>query len=275
MARQAVKQSQAMKIIGYIRASTPGQVQDGETLERQREQILCYCKLKGLPEPEIIADEGVSGFKSARDGFQRLIQLCKSGQAKTVIVYDLSRLSRSVRDTLEFIEDTIHLNGVEFVSLQNDIDTSTPTGKAFLTISAVFNQLYRDEISHKTTAAMQHKKSKQEKTGGTVPFGYSLVDGMKLVPEAGELQTVRFMHELRQQGCSLTEIVRELYSAGIKTKTGREVWSVQVVKDILERQVQEVCNNPELSCEQVDTILPEVLEAIEITEKSPQAWHQG
>ena len=128
------------KVVGYIRVSTNAQVADGESLERQEEQIRAFCARKGIPEADlqIISDGGLSGFKSSRPGFKSLTQLCLSKQVRMVVVYDLSRLSRSVRDTLAFVEDVMQKHGIEFVSLQNDIDTSTPMGKAFLTFNAMF-----------------------------------------------------------------------------------------------------------------------------------------
>ena len=252
----------AKKVVAYTRVSTLGQAEDGESLERQASRIRAYCEAKGLSEPEIISDEGLSGFKSSREGFQKLVALCESKQVRTVIVYDLSRLSRSVRDTLEFIEDTINKNGIEFVSLLNDIDTSTPTGKAFLGITAIFNQLYRDEIAYKTKEALSHKRAKKEKTGGTVPFGFELVDGVKLVPQPGEYEVLKVMHHLRQQGLSLREIVQLLNTKGVATKTGKDKWHPQVVKEVLDRTADLICQDKSLTCEQVDALLHDVTGAL-------------
>jgi site-specific DNA recombinase len=266
----------AKKVVAYTRVSTLGQAEDGESLERQAARIRAYCEAKGLSEPEIITDEGLSGFKSNREGFQRLVALCESKQVKTVIVYDLSRLSRSVRDTLEFIEDTINKNGIEFVSLLNDIDTSTPTGKAFLGITAIFNQLYRDEIAYKTKEALSHKRAKQEKTGGTVPFGFELVDGVKLLPKPEEFETLKLMHSLRKQGLTLREIVGVLTDKGIPTKTGRAGWQPKVVMRILDRTADLICEDESLTCEQVDALLHDVTGALYQTEKAVcDTRHEG
>jgi site-specific DNA recombinase len=262
MRKVKIQPEPAKKVVAYTRVSTLGQAEDGESLERQAARIRAYCEAKGLPEPEVICDEGLSGFKSNRQGFQRLVALCESKQVKTVIVYDLSRLSRSVRDTLEFIEDTINKNGIEFVSLLNDIDTSTPTGKAFLGITAIFNQLYRDEIAYKTKEALSHKRAKKEKTGGTVPFGFELVDGVKLTPLPGEFETLKMMHSLRQQGLTLRAIVALLNERGVSTKTGKSRWHPQVVKEVLDRTADLICGDETLSCEQKDTLLHDVTGAL-------------
>jgi DNA invertase Pin-like site-specific DNA recombinase len=60
------------RIIGYIRCSSPGQVTDGETLERQREKILEYAKVNDLGAVTFLQDEGCSGFKPNRPGFQKI-----------------------------------------------------------------------------------------------------------------------------------------------------------------------------------------------------------
>lgn len=276
MRKVKTQPEQAKKVVAYTRVSTLGQAEDGESLERQAARIRAYCEAKGLPEPEIITDEGLSGFKSNREGFQKLVALCESKQVKTVIVYDLSRLSRSVRDTLEFIEDTINKNGIEFVSLLNDIDTSTPTGKAFLGITAIFNQLYRDEIAYKTKEALSHKRAKKEKTGGTVPFGLELVGGVKLVPKPEEFETLKLMHSLRKQGLTLREIVTVLEDKGIPTKTGRAGWQPKVVMRILDRTADLICEDQSLTCEQVDALLHDVTGAMYQTEKAVcDTWHEG
>lgn len=262
MRQQKPKAETMKKVVAYTRVSTMGQAEDGESLDRQAARIRAYCEAKGLPEPEVICDEGLSGFKTNRDGFQRLVSLCESREVQTVIVYDLSRLSRSVRDTLEFIEDTINKNGIEFISLLNDIDTSTPTGKAFLGITAIFNQLYRDEIAYKTKEALSHKRAKKEKTGGVVPFGYELVDGVRLVPRADELETVKLIHSLRDQGLTLRGIVEVLSTKGIPTKTGKARWSPKVVRGILNRAIDQVYNDTTMTEPEKYTALHDLSNAL-------------
>jgi site-specific DNA recombinase len=255
------------KVVGYIRVSSLEQANDGISLERQADQIKAYCALKGIKDFKLISDKGLSGFKSNRPGFQELLELCHSKQVKMVIVYDLSRLSRSVRDTLAFVEDVIQKRGIQFVSLQNDIDTTTPMGSAFLRINAVFNQLYRDEISFKTKEALRHKRGKGEKTGGVIPFGYRLVGESRLVPLPKEIEIIRHIHQLRKKGFSLREIIGTLESKGIKTKTGKDKWNPKVVRQILERQLLEITHDPEISDQEKDCLLEDVVGAIYETKR--------
>lgn len=228
------KEKAAQFVVGYIRCSSDAQVRDGETMERQRELIVNYATAKELGRVEIIADEGISGFKSNRPGFQRLFEMCRSGTVKTVIVYDLSRLSRSVRDTLAFVDDVVHKRGVALVSLQQDLDTSTPHGRAFLSFIAVFNQLYRDEIAFKTKVALHHKKSKGERYSGSLPYGFDDLDG-RLVPSDCDRQLIVRIRAMRNEGLSLRQIAKRLATEGFKTKKGRTCWSPQVINDLLRR----------------------------------------
>jgi DNA invertase Pin-like site-specific DNA recombinase len=208
---------------------------DGETLERQQQQILSYCELKGLPTPTVISDAAASGYKSNRPGYLKVVELCRSGNVDTLIVYDLSRLSRSVRTTLEFIEDVVNRYHINFVSLKQDINTATPGGRAFLAISAVFNQLYRDEISYKTKAALEHKKANNLKGAGITQFGLKVVDGKRLVKDPQEQAVIEKLIHFRKLGLSYPQICERLQQLGIPTKTNRPTWTPSTVKRILDR----------------------------------------
>ena len=222
------------KVIGYIRVSSQQQVEDKESLERQAEKIRAYCALKGITGLEIISDEGISGYKtSTRKGYQTLLKLCKAGQVKTLIVYDLSRLSRSLKETLTFFDDVIKKQKIEFVSLCNDIDTTTSTGILFFQLLGVFNEFYRNDIATKTKNALGHKKNKQEKTGGTLPYGYVLGLKGKLFELPEEQEVIKLIFDFKQAGLSYRAIARELEERGIKTKTGGSKWYGNTIKDIL------------------------------------------
>ncbi|MDS2370274.1 recombinase family protein, partial [Streptococcus pneumoniae] len=76
---------------------------------------------------------------------ESLIKDAKKRKFDTVLVYKLDRLSRSQKDTLHLIEDVFIKNGIEFLSLQENFDTSTPFGKAMIGLLSVFAQLEREQ----------------------------------------------------------------------------------------------------------------------------------
>lgn len=224
-----------MGAVGYIRVSSQEQAQNETSLERQRSYIQKYCELHGLELVDILCDKGKSGFKSSRRGFNELRNVCLSRKVTTVIVYDLSRLSRSVRCTLEFVEEVIIKNDISFISLQQKIDTSTPSGKAFLAISAVFNQLYRDEISFKARNAIKHKQDRKQYIGGNVPYGYSLAeDGTHLVENYLELEIIAKVRAFARRGDSLRSIAERLNSQGLKPRVAQK-WVHSSVNKIIKR----------------------------------------
>lgn len=234
--RNKGQSGQPRRVLGYVRCSSPGQVLDGETLERQRDKVLEYARLNDLSDVTILADEGLSGYKTSRPGFQQLLAACKSREVSMVIVYDLSRLTRRVRDMVDFVEDVVERYHIKLVSIRESIDTSTPSGKAFINIAAVFAQMYRDEIAYKTKAAMLHKQKQHEYTGGTVAFGYVGEDlSQPMPPDLNEDTVIDYMIELHQCGHGYRAIASELNRRGIPTKTKTGRWHPKVVMQILNR----------------------------------------
>jgi len=102
-------------------------------------------------------------------------------------------------------------------------------------VMSVMAQLEREQLAERTTAAMQHKKSKGERVGA-VPFGYDLDDdGVHLTPNASEQEIIDLVHQLRDDGFSMRAIADELTRQGVTTKTGNQSWNFGSVRRILER----------------------------------------
>jgi len=93
----------------------------------------------------------------------------------------------------------------------------------------------RGIIAERTTAALQHKKAKMEKTGGDVPFGFDLDDTGHLVQNEAEQKAIRLIQILREKGYSLRAIGRELENEGYKTKKGNTEWNPKTLSAILKR----------------------------------------
>ena len=219
-----------MKAIGYVRVSTQGQAEDGVSLDAQEAKVRAWADLNGADDVVIFRDEGISGKRSDnRPGLQAALGAVGKGDA--LIVYSLSRLSRSTKDTL-ILSETLLKKEADLVSLSERIDTTTAAGKMVFRMLAVLSEFERDQISDRTRFALAHKKAQGEKTGGDVPFGYK-VRGGKLVRHAEEQKAIDRIMDLNGKGESLRSICRRLEEAGIARKRGSRSWHPVTVQRII------------------------------------------
>ena len=222
-----------MRAIGYIRVSTQGQAEDGVSMDAQEAKVRAWAELNGGAEVVIFRDEGISGSRADnREGLQAALGAVDRGDA--LVVYSLSRLSRSTKETLA-ISEALQKQGADLVSLSEKIDTTTAAGKMVFRMLAVLSEFERDQISDRTKAALQYKKQNGEKTGGDVPFGYRARSG-KLYAHAGEQRALRLILDLHGKGTSLRGICRTLEAQGVTRKHGSRSWHPQTVADILKRE---------------------------------------
>ena len=136
-----------MQVIGYTRVSTDEQAREGISLQAQREKILAWASALDFDVIALEEDAGISGKNiRAREGLKRALELACSEKA-ALVVYSLSRLSRSTRDTL-MVAEMLDVAGADLVSLSERIDTSSAAGKMVFRMLAVLNEFERDQISH-------------------------------------------------------------------------------------------------------------------------------
>lgn len=225
-----------MKAIGYIRVSTAKQVHEGISLEAQAEKIAAYCDLKDMDLTGIVTDAGKSGAKSNREGFQEVLSMCQAGKVTAVVVYSISRFTRSTKDLLEFVDRHVIKGNVELHSISESLDTSTATGRFMLKVMGAMNELEREQAGERTKAALSHKREKGEKTGGDVPFGYSLAaDGRALIKDEQEQAIIRLIESLKAGGHSDNAIAKYLNANGYRTKRGKEFTNVQIARVLRRR----------------------------------------
>lgn len=206
-----------MKAIGYIRVSTVGQVQDGVSLELQRGKLAAWASLHDAELVAVFADEGLSGKSADRPGLVAAIAAAKRERA-ALVIYSLSRLSRSTLDTLRIAGD-LERAGCDLVSLQEQLDTTTPAGRVIFRVLAAMAEFERDQLAERTRQAMQHMKA-QGRVVGAIPHGYQR-DGERVVPQAQEQRILAMVRELRGQGLSLRAIGDELTARGAFNRAGR------------------------------------------------------
>lgn len=163
----------------------------------------------------------------------------RSGGVSRIIVYRLDRISRSVLDFANVISE-LQKYGVEFVSITERFDTSTPIGKAMLMIVMVFAQLERETIQQRVIDAYRSRSRKGFYMGGRVPYGYELenivMDGIKTcmykpIPE--QIQVVQLIFSLYSRPqVSFADVMKYLSKNGIKNQAGQN-FSRMRIRDII------------------------------------------
>lgn len=206
-----------MKAVAYIRCSTIGQVEDGVSLDMQRAKVESWAQLNDAELLEVAADEGVSAKTMNRPGLQRAVELAKQHRA-VLVVYSLSRLSRSTRDTLHLVAE-LERAGCELVSLSEKIDTSSAGGRMVFRMMSVLAEFEREQLAERTRAAMQHMKA-EGKVVGSIPHGFER-DGDMLVLNVAEQRVIELVQQLRDKGMSLRAISDELAARGAFNRQGR------------------------------------------------------
>ena len=224
------------QVIAYVRVSTDEQASQGVSLEAQREKCRQWCNLNlvgyGI---RVFADEGISGKKMQnRPGFcaavDEAMRYAGVGGEVIFLVYSLSRFSRSTKDTIEKIEQLSNA-GIDFVSIVERVDTTTPTGRFFTTVIAALAQLEREQIVERTKAALEHKRSRGENTG-TPPYGFKAVDGKLELAEDEQPGLEVILEAAGAEQVSYSGIARRLNEAGIRTRSGGS-WDRGVVRRIV------------------------------------------
>lgn len=191
----------------YIRVSTEAQAEEGYSVGAQSVKLRAFCEMRGIARFENFVDGGWSGSNLDRPEMGRLIRAANAGEVERVVVYKLDRLSRSQKDTLYLIEDVFLPNGVDFVSINENIDTSSPYGRAMIGILSAFAQLERENIFLRTRMGMVERvKQGYWMGGGKLPFGYDYDRETGVLVPNRDAEIVQEMYRLYLSGWSAGSI---------------------------------------------------------------------
>lgn len=212
---------QGVKIMGvtalYIRVSTDAQYEEGYSVDAQKEKLKQYCNLKDITDYEFYIDGGWSGSNIDRPEMKRMIENITNNKISAVVVYKLDRLSRSQKDTIFLLEDVFNPHNCNFISLNENFDTTTPYGKAMIGILSVFAQLERENIRDRTRMGMYERvKSGLWMGGGRVPFGYDYDEARNILVPNEHADDVKKIYNLYLQGYSTTQLANMFNVAGDK-----------------------------------------------------------
>ena len=218
----------------YVRVSTLDQATEGYSIQEQTDRLTKYCEAMRWTVYNVYTDAGFSGANTERPALQRLIKDVKAGRLNKVLVYKLDRLSRSQKDTLLLIENVFLANNVDFVSMSENFDTSTPFGRAMVGILAVFAQLEREQIKERMNMGRE-ARAKQGLFHGScyAPIGYDYINGRLVINDFEALQIKRIYNDYANGKAPYT-LVQELTEAGLSHKYG--AWNDTTIRNVLRKK---------------------------------------
>ena len=225
-----------MRLIGYVRVSSEEQAQSGLSLENQKAKLQAYCDLYGHELVEVVTDAGFSGKSLSRPGIQAALESLSRSEVDGLVIHKLDRLSRNVSDmgslvTKYFSEKA----GKALLSVIDQIDTTTASGRLVLNVLTSVAQWEREECGERTALALDSRARRGEIKGGAAPLGKQWNEAKKHEENEQEARAVKLIRELRETGLSMRAIVEELNSRGVPVARKGNKWHLTTVHRVLSR----------------------------------------
>lgn len=178
----------------------------------------------------VYSDEGMTGTKIKRDGFQRMIRDAKAGKIDIIVTKSLSRFARNTVDCLKTIREMKAINVDIFFEEQN-IHTLSANGEFLISLLAGYAQEESRQCSENTLWRVRKNFKEGKPYGGSSMLGYKLEKGrFTVVPEEAEI--VRRIFDLYLAGNGFCKIARILTNDGIKSYTGK-AWNKSTLGEII------------------------------------------
>ncbi|ABR47491.1 Resolvase, N-terminal domain [Alkaliphilus metalliredigens QYMF] len=225
----------------------------GESIQNQIELCQEYAeKHFSSSDFSIYEDEGYSGGDVDRPMFKSLMKDIKNRKIKLLICYRLDRVSRNISDFSRLME-LLEKYNVDFVSIREQFDTSTPMGRAMMYITSVFSHLERETIAERIKDNMYQLARTGRWLGGNTPMGYtshplayydhngSEKKMYALSPIPDELKIVRELYHKYLGLSSLTQLESWTLENNIKTKNGKD-FDKSILKIILTNPVYTIAD---------------------------------
>ena len=191
----------------YVRVSTEDQVKQGISLIAQEEALSNYALALDYNIFKIYKEEGKSAKDiKGRPEIKQLLEDAKSHKFQAIFIYKLDRFSRSLRDLIETIEKLKDW-GIDFIALQDKIETTSASGKLMFHIISAFAEFERNVTSERTKFSME-KKARDGSIVTRAPFGYKLED-KKLIPAENSYLVQEIFQDFLNKEISLTKLAKK------------------------------------------------------------------
>ena len=227
-----------LKIIGYARESTKDQAVNGFNMDDQEKKIRAYVDLFFSGKDytlEIIREEGASAKSLERPRIQEILQRIRKKQLDVLVIHNLDRLTRKVRDLAALLEDFEKYH-IKLISITEKIDTETPMGRFFIYLIVLVAQWEWETIRTRTIRGLEESARQGNFAKGNVSFGYVKDPKNKhklLINESEAITVRRIFDEIGMKSETLTTVTQKLNQ---ETANGIK-WNKNKVKSILDNQL--------------------------------------
>lgn len=223
MGKRRISSGSVSAVLGYTRVSTDEQADSRLGLEAQQAAITAECARRSWTLVNIVEDAGYSAKDLKRPGITSALDRLRRGEAGTLIVAKLDRLSRSLLDFSVLMEES-RREGWALVALDLGVDTTTPAGEMMANVLATFNQFERRLIGQRTKEALAIKRGQGVRLGRP-----------RLLPAS----VVARIAAEREQGLPLAAIAEKLNQDGVATAQGGQRWYPSTVRAVLTSVAQD------------------------------------
>ncbi len=205
----------------YTRVSTDLQAEkEFSSCESQEEKIRSFVKSQNNWQiAKVYTDAGYTGANTNRPALQELLEDIKQNKIDIILAYKIDRLTRSPRDFYQLIELFEQYN-VDFISITERFDTSTPAGRLLRNIMLTFAQFERELTSERTKDKLLERARKGFYNGGHAPYGYQR-ENKRLVINQKEAEIIRLIFETYLETGFIGEAYDFLKEKNIENRQGK------------------------------------------------------
>jgi len=205
----------------YTRVSTDNQAEkEFSSCEAQEQKIKSFVASQdNWKIIKVYSDAGYSGATLNRPKIQQLISDLKKEKIDIVLVYKIDRLTRSPKDFYQLIE-FFEQSKIDFISITERFDTSTPAGRLLRNIMLTFSQFERELTSERTKDKLLERAKKGMANGGLTPYGY-MKQNKKLIPHQKEKEEIKSIFERYLETQSLSAVYKFLKDKEVKNHSGK------------------------------------------------------